>query len=78
MTFFHAARTGWTPWFHGFPCVSALAGLRTATRLEIADDSPMTKTNIDGPSVRAFVDVRGRDLNAMVTALRRGVPGAVG
>ena len=47
--------------------------LATVARVEIADGPPMLKTENARPSTWVYVDVRGRDLNSVVTDLRRAV-----
>ncbi len=47
--------------------------LGTVARIEIVDGPPMLKTENARPSTWIYVDVRGRDLNAVVTDLRRAV-----
>lgn len=47
--------------------------LGTVARIEIADGPPMLKTENARPSTWVYVDVRGRDLNSVVTDLRRAV-----
>ena len=47
--------------------------LGTVARIEIADGPPMLKTENARPSTWVYVDVRGRDLNSVVTDLQRTV-----
>jgi Cu(I)/Ag(I) efflux system membrane protein CusA/SilA len=47
--------------------------LGTVARIEIADGPPMLKTENARPSTWVYVDVRGRDLDSVVTDLRRAV-----
>jgi Cu(I)/Ag(I) efflux system membrane protein CusA/SilA len=47
--------------------------LGTLARVGIADGPPMLKTENARPSTWVYVDVRGRDLNSVVTDLRRAV-----
>jgi len=47
--------------------------LGAVARIEIADGPPMLKTENARPSTWVYVDVRGRDLNSVVTDLRRAV-----
>jgi Cu(I)/Ag(I) efflux system membrane protein CusA/SilA len=47
--------------------------LGTVARIEIADGPPMLKTENARPSTWVYVDVRGRDLNSVVTDLRRAM-----
>jgi Cu(I)/Ag(I) efflux system membrane protein CusA/SilA len=47
--------------------------LGTVARIEIADGPPMLKTENARPSTWVYVDVRGRDLNSVVTDLQRAV-----
>ncbi|WP_293899447.1 efflux RND transporter permease subunit [Phenylobacterium sp.] len=47
--------------------------LGTVARIEIADGPPMLKTENARPSTWVYVDVRDRDLNSVVTDLRRAV-----
>jgi Cu(I)/Ag(I) efflux system membrane protein CusA/SilA len=47
--------------------------LGTVARIEVADGPPMLKTENARPSTWVYVDVRGRDLNSVVTDLRRAV-----
>ncbi|MBJ7412219.1 MAG: efflux RND transporter permease subunit [Phenylobacterium sp.] len=47
--------------------------LGTVARIEIVDGPPMLKTENARPSTWVYVDVRGRDLNSVVTDLRRAV-----
>jgi Cu(I)/Ag(I) efflux system membrane protein CusA/SilA len=47
--------------------------LSTVARVEVADGPPMLKTENARPSTWVYVDVRGRDLNSVVTDLRRAV-----
>jgi Cu(I)/Ag(I) efflux system membrane protein CusA/SilA len=47
--------------------------LATVARIEVADGPPMLKTENARPSTWVYVDVRGRDLNSVVTDLRRAV-----
>ncbi|MBI1196232.1 MAG: CusA/CzcA family heavy metal efflux RND transporter [Phenylobacterium sp.] len=47
--------------------------LGTVTNVEIVDGPPMLKTENARPSIWVYVDVRGRDLNSVVTDLRRAV-----
>jgi Cu(I)/Ag(I) efflux system membrane protein CusA/SilA len=47
--------------------------LGTVARVEVADGPPMLKTENARPSTWIYVDVRGRDLNSVVTDLRRAV-----
>ena len=47
--------------------------LGTVARVAIADGPPMLKTENARPSTWVYVDVRGRDLNSVVTDLRRAV-----
>ena len=47
--------------------------LGTVASLRIVDGPPMLKTENARPSTWVYVDVRGRDLNSVVTDLRRGV-----
>ena len=47
--------------------------LGTLARIEVADGPPMLKTENARPSTWVYVDVRGRDLNSVVTDLRRTV-----
>ena len=47
--------------------------LGTVARVEIADGPPMLKTENARPSTWVYVDVRGRDLNSVVTDMRKAV-----
>ena len=47
--------------------------LGTVARIEIAEGPPMLKTENARPSTWVYVDVRGRDLNSVVTDLRKAV-----
>ncbi|HEY0647921.1 CusA/CzcA family heavy metal efflux RND transporter, partial [Phenylobacterium sp.] len=47
--------------------------LGTVANLRIVDGPPMLKTENARPSTWVYVDVRGRDLNSVVTDLRRAV-----
>jgi Cu(I)/Ag(I) efflux system membrane protein CusA/SilA len=47
--------------------------LSTVAEVRIADGPPMLKTENGRPSTWVYVDVRGRDLNSVVTDLRRAV-----
>ena len=47
--------------------------LGTVANLQIVDGPPMLKTENARPSTWVYVDVRGRDLNSVVTDLRRAV-----
>ena len=47
--------------------------LATVARVEVADGPPMLKTENARPSTWVYVDVRGRDLNSVVTDLQRAV-----
>ncbi len=47
--------------------------LGTVATLQILDGPPMLKTENARPSSWVYVDVRGRDLNAVVTDLRRAI-----
>jgi len=47
--------------------------LGSVARVEIRDGPPMLKTENARPSTWVYVDVRGRDLNSVVTDLRRAV-----
>jgi Cu(I)/Ag(I) efflux system membrane protein CusA/SilA len=47
--------------------------LGTVAQVQIADGPPMLKTENARPSTWVYVDVRGRDLNSVVTDLRRTV-----
>ena len=47
--------------------------LGTVAKIEIVDGPPMLKTENARPSTWVYVDVRGRDLNSVVTDLRRAV-----
>jgi Cu(I)/Ag(I) efflux system membrane protein CusA/SilA len=47
--------------------------LGTVAAIRIVDGPPMLKTENARPSTWVYVDVRGRDLNAVVTDLRRAV-----
>ncbi|TAJ71734.1 MAG: efflux RND transporter permease subunit [Phenylobacterium sp.] len=47
--------------------------LGTVAAIEVADGPPMLKTENARPSTWVYVDVRGRDLNSVVTDLRRAV-----
>ncbi|MBL8772400.1 MAG: efflux RND transporter permease subunit [Phenylobacterium sp.] len=47
--------------------------LGTVAVIEVADGPPMLKTENARPSTWVYVDVRGRDLNSVVTDLRRAV-----
>ncbi|MDB5495173.1 MAG: heavy metal efflux pump CzcA [Phenylobacterium sp.] len=47
--------------------------LGTVARVDVADGPPMLKTENARPSTWVYVDVRGRDLNSVVTELRRAV-----
>jgi len=47
--------------------------LGTVAKVEIASGPPMLKTENARPSTWVYVDVRGRDLNSVVTDLRRAV-----
>jgi len=47
--------------------------LGTVAKVEIVDGPPMLKTENARPSTWVYVDVRGRDLNSVVTDLRRAV-----
>ena len=47
--------------------------LGTVAQVRIADGPPMLKTENARPSTWVYVDVRGRDLNSVVTDLRRTV-----
>ncbi|WP_332767631.1 efflux RND transporter permease subunit [Phenylobacterium sp.] len=47
--------------------------LGSVARIEIRDGPPMLKTENARPSTWVYVDVRGRDLNSVVTDLRRAV-----
>jgi Cu(I)/Ag(I) efflux system membrane protein CusA/SilA len=51
--------------------------LGTVARVEVADGPPMLKTEDARPSTWVYVDVRGRDLNSVVTDLRRAVASEV-
>ncbi|TAL31253.1 MAG: efflux RND transporter permease subunit [Phenylobacterium sp.] len=47
--------------------------LGTVAKIEIADGPPMLKTENARPSTWVYIDVRGRDLNAVVQDLQRAV-----
>ncbi len=47
--------------------------LSTVARVEVADGPPMLKTENARPSTWVYVDVRGRDLNSVVTDLQKAV-----
>jgi Cu(I)/Ag(I) efflux system membrane protein CusA/SilA len=47
--------------------------LATVARVAVSDGPPMLKTENARPSTWVYVDVRGRDLNSIVTDLRRAV-----
>jgi len=47
--------------------------LSTVARIEVMDGPPMLKTENARPSTWVYVDVRGRDLNSVVTDLRKAV-----
>ena len=47
--------------------------LGAVAQIQIADGPPMLKTENARPSTWVYVDVRGRDLNSVVTDLRRAV-----
>jgi len=47
--------------------------LGTVASVAVADGPPMLKTENGRPSTWAYLDVRGRDLNSVVTDLRRAV-----
>ncbi|MDP3746113.1 MAG: efflux RND transporter permease subunit, partial [Phenylobacterium sp.] len=47
--------------------------LGTVAKIEIADGPPMLKTENARPSAWVYIDVRGRDLNAVVQDLQRAV-----
>jgi len=47
--------------------------LSTVAKVEVADGPPMLKTENARPSTWVYVDVRGRDLNSVVTDLQKAV-----